>query len=186
MISFICSATTDQTAQDFMIQVYDAYGRLMFSIAQEMAPKDTEDIVQESLLRLIAKVDLLQTLDQARLVNYVSTTTKHTAYTFLRKKKKEDSVFFSVDQEIDDFPDPDGSVEEQFLRADSPDALCAVWPSLSVDDRIVLSGRYILRQTDAELAEDLGCSADSVRMKLTRARRRAKALLKKQEETEGK
>lgn len=183
MISFICSAASDQTAQDFMIQVYDTYGRLMFSIAQELAPQDAEDIVQDSLLRLIAKVDLLQTLTTARLASYVYTTTKHTGYSFLRKKKKEDSVRFPIDKEIEDVPDPTGSVEDQFLCASRTDMLLLVWPELSLGDQMVLSGRYILQQTDAELAEDLGCSADSVRMKLTRARRKAKELMRKYDDS---
>ena len=51
--------------------------------------------------------------------------------------------------------------------------LVQIWGSLSEEDRLLLEGKYILGYHDDELATMLGCRKDSVRMKLTRARRRA-------------
>lgn len=44
-----------------------------------------------------------------------------------------------------------------------------------------MEGKYILGYTDAELADMLGCKKSSVRMKLTRARRRAFQLMTEEE-----
>ena len=48
-----------------------------------------------------------------------------------------------------------------------------LWPRLSEEDRILLEGKYVWGQSDKELAEILHCKPSSIRMKLTRARRRA-------------
>ena len=45
----------------------------------------------------------------------------------------------------------------------------------------MLSGRYILEQSFEEMAKELGVSAGSVRMLLTRAKRSAKELIEKSE-----
>lgn len=50
--------------------------------------------------------------------------------------------------------------------------LYEVWGQLPEEDLILLEGKYILRCTDSELAEQLHCKPDSVRMKLTRVRRK--------------
>jgi len=44
---------------------------------------------------------------------------------------------------------------------------------LSLEDRLLLRGKYIEGKSAQELAEMLGCKPDSIRMKMLRARRRA-------------
>lgn len=51
------------------------------------------------------------------------------------------------------------------------------------EERVLLEGKYLLHRSDAELAEILGCQTDSVRMKLTRARRTALKMLREWEVT---
>lgn len=48
-----------------------------------------------------------------------------------------------------------------------------IWDSLPDDTKILLEGKYILGLSDEELATEFDCSPDSIRMKLTRARRLA-------------
>ena len=52
-----------------------------------------------------------------------------------------------------------------------------VWPQLSTQDKILLESKYILGYNDNEIGKLLGCKASSVRMYLTRARRRAVELI---------
>lgn len=59
--------------------------------------------------------------------------------------------------------------------------LSKIWPRLPEDDRVLLEGKYILGYSDQELAEEIGCQANSIRVKLTRARRRALAIIQEQE-----
>lgn len=56
--------------------------------------------------------------------------------------------------------------------------LAAVLEEISNDDRVLLEGKYILQYSDETLAMVLNCKVSSIRMKLTRARRRALKLIK--------
>lgn len=56
-----------------------------------------------------------------------------------------------------------------------------VWAHLTEEEQTLLEGKYIIGYTDAELAGQLQCKVSSIRMKLTRARRRAISLLNEQE-----
>ena len=60
------------------------------------------------------------------------------------------------------------------------DALAQVWPRLDENTRWLLEARYILDYSDGELARELGVKPDSVRMALTRARRKARHLMESQ------
>lgn len=51
---------------------------------------------------------------------------------------------------------------------------------LSAEDRALLEGKYILGDSDEMLARTLHCKPSSIRMKLTRARRRALKLLEQE------
>lgn len=59
-------------------------------------------------------------------------------------------------------------------------ALAQVWPRLDENTRWLLEARYILDYSDGELARELGVKPDSVRMALTRARRKARRLMESQ------
>ena len=51
---------------------------------------------------------------------------------------------------------------------------------MSAEDRALLEGKYILGDSDEMLARTLHCKPSSIRMKLTRARRRALKLLEQE------
>jgi RNA polymerase sigma-70 factor (ECF subfamily) len=53
-----------------------------------------------------------------------------------------------------------------------------MWPSLDETTRAILEKKYILGQSDSEIAHSLGIKASSVRMNLTRARKSAYEQLK--------
>lgn len=70
------------------------------------------------------------------------------------------------------------------LRRLELDALAQVWPRLDENTRWLLEARYILDYSDGELARELGVKPDSVRMALTRARRKARRLMENQHSKE--
>lgn len=74
---------------------------------------------------------------------------------------------------------PEGEVpDERLLREQRNARLREILKTLEPEDRVVLEERYLLQWDDAEIAKGLGIQPNSVRMRLTRAKRRlAKALL---------
>ena len=95
---------------------------------------------------------------------------------FMRKQSRNKQRLADLDDDslevaglIDDAPLP----EEVVLMKESKEEFVRVWETLPENVRELLAGKYILQMDNKELAEEFGCSPDSIRMKLTRARRLA-------------
>ena len=70
--------------------------------------------------------------------------------------------------------------ESVALRHIKLEHLRNMWAKLPVEDRLLLEQKYVLDWSDAELAASLGIKPQSVRMRLTRAKRNAIHHLKEQ------
>ena len=73
MIPTFILVIEDLDDREFMSQLFVDFHRLMCHEARKIAKNDriAEDIVQDTLLKLIDKVSLLRTLPQRKLVNYI-------------------------------------------------------------------------------------------------------------------
>lgn len=163
----------------FMRDLYRRYSRLMFSEALRRVsnPQDCEDIVQDAVESLCEKVDTLQRLPAAALPAYVVYTVRNKSINFLRHQK----VVCKHTVELEDgaeFESPAPSPEDLAALREEAEGLYRAWPLLPEEDRELLYRKYVLGQDNEELAEVFHCQRDSVRMRLTRARRRAAALMK--------
>lgn len=181
MIPIIILSIENEDDREFMSRLYLDYRKLMFSKILIYVPsRDTaEDILHDAVVKLIGKVDLLRTLDRKRLVCYVVETAKNAAKDFLRKKE----VAVPLTEEIDEISETAELPEEAILRKLQVDGLRQVWDDLSENARDILRRKYLLMLSDEEIAAGYGIRAESVRMRLTRARREAYALLESAELT---
>lgn len=180
MIPFVILAIDDTDDRVFMTSLYLQYKRLMMSeILKIIGEKcDAEDILQASLVKLIEKIPRLRTLGERQRVNYLITTVKNTAYSALRRLKK--TGFASIDDDewvLGDRLCSNDCVEETITRVETVERLEVIWPMLDEKSRYLLSARYFLEMQPPEIAAELGIKPESVRMELTRARRKAKELL---------
>lgn len=157
--------------RDFMEALYLNYKRLMLSTAGRYFPgqEDQEDVVQDAVLRLLRHAGKLEAMEVDRLPGYIVFTVRSVAIDLLRKKNRAPESVLDDGQ-----PDPGAPlVLDRIIFQEALEKLRTVWPSLSPEEQLLLEGKYIWNCTDGELAEALGCQTSSVRMKLTRARRRA-------------
>lgn len=134
----------------------------------------TEDAVQTTLLRLIDRIDVVRQLDESKLPGYIAAACRHTAYNVLRHNRRHPQVPLEDVPEASSAPDMD----ELLSRRVELNALARVWPRLDEDTRWLLEARYILDYSDSELAREMGVKPTSVRMALTRARKKARAMLR--------
>lgn len=88
-----------QEKQEFITGIYYEYERLMFATARRYIDDRTEqeDVVQESLKKLIEKQERLAGLAQAAQAGYVATTVRNTAISILREKTKGKDKILSLD-----------------------------------------------------------------------------------------
>lgn len=174
MLSLFQIAATAPEAQDFLLQLYQSHERLMYAIVKNCVkdPYIREDVVQESILKLAQKVDLLRTLDKPALSAYVSVATRNTAYSYLRKRSMEDTILLPWTLDTQDIPTREPSMDETLVLKEEIQYFMRVWKFLPEEDRFLLEGKYILQYNDQDLAKTLGCKPGSIRMKLTRLRRK--------------
>jgi RNA polymerase sigma-70 factor (ECF subfamily) len=172
----IFSAMDDPDDEAYMEQLYRQYHVLLFYIAKKYLHEDgaAEDVVQDAFLKLIPKVSLLRCFDGGRLRAYLAATVRNTAYTKSAKLKEERIwlVGRALDETIDQLPDVVLSMEDDVLRQERREAFSKVLNALEDHDRFLLEAKYYLQQSDAEIAEALQVKPSSVRMMLTRARRK--------------
>ena len=183
MVAMVYSMEDQPSDREFMDQMYMEFERLMFFTARQYTSKAeiAEDIVQESLVRLYEKVRTMKPMKHVVLAAYIRATVRNTAINVLRKMNRERD--YAADAETDAFAQAD----QEWVLNTMMDLygyrvlLSKIWPRLPEDDRVLLEGKYILGYSDQELAEEIGCQANSIRVKLTRARRRALAIIQEQE-----
>ena len=168
MISFICAIPQEPDDKAFMLSLYDSYYKLMYSIAYKHVSDilTVDDIVQDSIVSLYGKIDILKPMPDNRL----------------RVKEYEKDHIAEFTEENVSGADRYVPMETLLVLAERRKALLDIWPVLPKETQILLKGKYILGYTDQELACQLKCKPSSIRMKLTRARRAALLLLSERNE----
>lgn len=166
------------TEKQYMHALYDEFIGLMIKTARkyESDPNEVEDIIQDSLLKLISKVNILQEMERCILAAYIVSTVRNTSINHL-KKKSISMNYNAKEEDLSEIPADTLRLDELLVLREKKDSLMRVWPSLPEEDRIILEGKYILGYTDSELANELKIKPSSIRMKLTRARRKALYLM---------
>ena len=183
MLVFINSLELEQTDKEFVLWLYQKYKNLMYLTAKKQisSPEVIEDILQDSIIKLIEKIGVLRSLDQHALAGYIVATVRNTAFNYLKKQAYINGRLNDGNESDIDAGATSITLEELVLMNERTEQLFRVWPKLSATDRHLLEGKYILGYSDAELAQQLYCKPASIRMKLTRARRTAFALLMQSE-----
>lgn len=185
MLIFTTLESLSPDDQEYMLNVYEQFKRSMFNAAYKYTSNlhTAEDLVQDSLAKLIPKVSKLRELDGCTLSAYVVYTVRNTAKNHLRHQAVKNQ--YIIQSELEDYcdsvSDAEPTPEELFLISERKANFLLVWDRLSDEDKDILRGKYILELSDKELAKQFNCKSSSIRMKLTRARRRALALLKEGE-----
>lgn len=172
MLTWIITELAEASDQSFLLHLYEDNERLMFSTVRSYTdqPEDQQDIVQTALVKLIQKTEKLRSLHGGVLSAYVVITVRNTAIDFLRRQAMETSRRWEGDLLLYDEAPP---LDQQMMEQELGEAMHHALAQLSETDQRLLTGKYILEESDRELAEALGCTPASIRMKLTRARKRA-------------
>ena len=172
-------AIQDESDRTYMEWIFQTYHRLMYHYIMEVLHDSwqADDVMQESVVKLIHKIDVLRRLSESKRRNYIITTAKNTAISYLRRESIRKGIAY------DDWAkDCIGTQSEEdpealVLRQEEMEALQLIGGDLDERSRYLLSSRYILEQSFEEMARELGVTAGSARMLLTRAKRAALALI---------
>lgn len=176
MIVLMINSIDNDDDREFMTWLYKEYRLLMFSVAGDYCTKqeDKEDLIQTCMERLMGRIDKLRSLSRCALPAYLVITIKNTFYTQHQREQRGPGQYIDLEEAYA----PDRTFVEDFAATViegeyNKEVVLRVWELLSEEDRNLLEGKYILELSDAEIAKTVNCKPNSVRMKLTRARRNA-------------
>lgn len=169
----------DESDREYMTQLYIQYQRLMYHTIYKIVkdPWKVEDILQMTLEKLIEKLSLLKTMERNRLVNYIISACKNNAINELNRSSRHPVFSFEDCCDVP-YSDDGASIEEWLIKKDAVRQLRQVWPKLDMRSQYLLEARYILNLSTEEIARELKIKPDSIRMTLSRARKKAVYLLK--------
>ncbi len=167
--------------------IYSRYKNYMFSLAGKYAsdPGDCDDIVQDSVMRLLQNASVLKRLDDCRTVTYLNLTVRSAALDFFDRKKSREKYFEDEPYEravvINGIGDLENTVEETILKSERNRAVNRAMQRLPERFRLLLMGKYYLCLSDEELTAFRGCQRQSLRTLMNRAKR----MMQKELEKEG-
>ena len=175
MFPLVLLLIQDEDDRTFMEGIYTQYHRLMYAQALQILrlSEAAEDAVSESLIQLIKKINLLRTLPCNKLKAYVVITVKHTAITQLHRRQREQPTDDTVFLNLADVQRTDDHVLEEAGITRIKDAI----RSLPTREKDLMLMRYFRDMTDEEIAEATGLKPVSVRVHLSRARKRLAQIL---------
>ena len=174
MISMVIENADDQT---FICHLYEEYEQLMFWTAAKYLNniEDRKDAVQDAIIALIRNLETIKRLKDSYFRTYIVYTVESRSINLVKRKNIELRLFDDLDSV------PVGTsvdmIEDSLLQMTMRHTISDIWTKLSTQDKILLESKYILGYNDNEIGEMLGCKASSVRMYLTRARRKAMELI---------
>ena len=166
----------------FMQEVYQQNERLMYAIALKYASntQDCEDIVHDTVERLCKNIIKIKGLPNAALRAYVVYAVRNTAINF---RKHQATINRHIQQLSDDdlsseYDQPESIIERIEDLQEKRTSLTKVWMQLTDAEQELLYRKYVLDQTTEELSGIFQCSRDSIRMRLSRVRRKSLRLMK--------
>lgn len=162
--------------QDFLIHFYEKYHKYVYKLAWSKChqPDDVEDVVQSTWMLLCAKEYVLKELTAPKQFTYIAVTVKNIILENARKKKLD---ICSIDSVANIGYDGTAILERIFERRTKIENFAEVWQQVDEASREILERKYILEQSDAEIARSMKIGTNSVRTYVSRARKAARSVL---------
>ena len=165
---------------EFFLEFYENYKKLIYHIAKQVETQngDVDGLVHDVILRLMNYIPNLMKISNSRnqVANYIAQTVNSVHVDRIRASSAKPYVVLPTEMlEAIYEVSPDKLTGLELMSAQWDVALLK--KKLPQREWNLLSGKYIMGYSDKELAAHFGCSQDSIRMALTRARRHARKLL---------
>ena len=168
----IISAIESPEDCELMTLFYERYHLLIFKEVRKYwsTNEDVEDIVHETYVRLIDKIDTFRTLKRQQQIHYALTTARNLSLSSLTKNGKLPIVPLEAAFSFPDLETVD--LDELIDHKNIATQIRVIWNELSIQDRMILEQKYYLEWSNDIIAKSLGIQPQSVRMYLTRAKRK--------------
>ena len=181
MLPIITCVIESPEDHDIIAEFFELNKMLLYAEAWKYfsTKEDVEDIVYESLVRIMEHMDKFRSLLPRERVQYGKAVVRNLSYTYSKRQSLYTMVPF---EDVDTYLTvEEGQLPESVVSTRiRVEHLRKIWAQMPVEERLLLEQKYVLDWSDHDLAISLGIKPQSVRMRLTRARRNILRLLKEQ------
>ena len=166
-------------AQEAMTSFTEKYKPLLYQRASSMANDNLspEDLVQETLTKVWAKKDKFLSLSDPQRVSYCIRTMTNIV---TNENKRRKIIEFVPDDGTSEYLSTEPTPEEFLFRKFQHEQVHNALEQLDEQTRMLIERKYLLNDSDENIAKDMRIKPDSVRMAFSRARRKLKKLLMQQ------
>ena len=163
---------------EYYTQVYNDYYKLMYSVAWKYADdcNMVEDIVSDSNLALMRRIDVLRGIAPDKLQAYITTTVKNMAVNYHRKKKtaRKRLAVYELAEQVEA---TDTDLLLQIEIKEEYQSLLRSMHSLTRKERSILCMRFFMQLSTREIANMVGLSPSSIRTYICRSRQKIRNYL---------
>lgn len=177
-------AESGDKEQVFFETLYQRYSRLLYSKAKQYSNSedDAEDIFQDTIERLLKRIPKLMELPDFALPAYLISTVRSVAINYQKhlsviEKHAKEMGLAEWEYYLAVYKSPNEVLE----RKEQQRELVQILEKIPREDFELLYRKYVLMQSDEELGTIYHCKKDSIRMKLTRIRRKVLQVAKEHE-----
>lgn len=162
--------------EEFFVWFYETYNNFVFKEASKYFDNlsDIEDLTQEVWISISRRGEQLCRYSATQQLSYLAVVVKNKAISMLRKHHDTVPLEFIYDASSNEI----NWLVEQIDRRIAIEAFHRFWINIPVEEREILERKYFLLESDAEIASTMGIQKNSVRMALSRARKKAAPFLK--------
>lgn len=177
MLTVIAKIVSDSD-REFILQIYKKfYPQMKYQILHIVGKSENcEDLIQDTVIKLISHIELLQVLQENQMMMYAIKTAKSVALDYMRKKSVR-SKWRYYSEEYEEIADKADTPEEICIKKESRTELWETVGGLSERDQDLIYFKYQLDMSTIELCEVLNISEKSIRQCLFRARNRVRKLM---------
>ena len=162
--------------RSYMEWLYEQHYRLMLSTAWKYTSDqfEVEDIVSDSIVALINKIDQLRQMECNALRLYIVSTVRNTSINHFKKRKGLNERFvLAGDELVSQIVEPDSFVHRISLH-DELVATIQIIHTLPPKEQTVLRLKCLEGLSTGEIAQATGLAHESVRKYLSRAREKVR------------
>lgn len=161
--------------ESFFRSFYEKYYQFVYQQAWKYVPNsfEADDLVQDVWEKLYLKCALFRSFSHKQQIAYIAVAVRNTALSNARRKRDT----LSLDELTNLIWDNTEILDDLFDRRIRMETFRTAWPKVPAPARELLERKYILMESDMEIAQAMAISRNSVRMYLTRARKQAYSVL---------
>ncbi|MBE5772316.1 MAG: sigma-70 family RNA polymerase sigma factor [Clostridiales bacterium] len=178
-LPYVIAVMPEGENKDYMTWLYEQHYRLMYSIAWEYS-KDratVEDIVSDSVVALLQKIETLRPMERNKLSAYIVTTVRNTALNHCDKQQRINSHVIHTDIEVMSRVPDRQDIEKKIVLDEELDIVWEAISRLPEKEMLVMKMKFSLDLPDDVIADEVGLSVNSIPKYISRAREHIKEII---------